>query len=544
MSTNVPTIAELLDQHVSLRIESVDRIYLNGYLEGLQTSGGLVHFLAQQRNSPIPSPAMLGKMTREFVNEVEDFAAREGMPMIAFERKNRKNRKERKEKVAAKIRGQAPLADGVNFVGVAQEKQTAFKARTIHNNGRVAFEYSRQSAYVKHFYFYLEDAEFGPAFIKVGTYFPFPVRVCLNGHEWAKRQLEKEVIGHESLDNGFRSCANPARLQEICDSLGPEQIQAFFAKWIGRLPWPLSPQDRQAGHLHELSVWQVEYSRTDVFERPVRGREFFEEVIRENLDLGRPDRVQLLFERRIQKNTPGRFRTRVITDGVAPSLHVEYKHTGIKQYFKEGRALRTETTINDAGDFAIGRRLKNLPAMLAIARNTNRRMLEVERVSQNCVLSAASVQRLTQPSVHTDGQRAPGLKLADPRVMALLAALCLFLHLPSGFRNRDLRKQVAALMGKPLEEYRASQMTYDLRRLRLKGIVCRQPGTTRYCLTPYGLRASLFVTRLHARMLRPAFASIEPGDRVPTPLAAALDRVDAEIQRLLELNHLQPKKAA
>ena len=73
--------------------------------------------------------------------------------------------------------------------------------------------------------------------------------------------------------------------------------------------------------------------------------------------VGRPDQVQLIFNRRVTKRTPGRFRTRVLTEGVTPSLHVDDKHSKIKQYHKEGRALRTETTINDPRDFGIGKRL-------------------------------------------------------------------------------------------------------------------------------------------------------------------------------------------
>jgi len=534
-----PTIADLLQEHTTLRVDSLDRIYLNGYVAALQTPGGLCVFLREQRDCPIPSPAMLGRITREFVAGVEAFAAAEGIGFVPFKRK------ERKDEVANRIRAKEPKRDAVVFIGVAQEKQMAFKARKDTRNGHVSFDYSRQDVFVKQYYFYLDDEDFGPMFIKIGTYFPFPVRVCINGHEWAKRQLEKRGIDFEALDNGFLSCAQPEELQRLCDTLGPEQIEALFAKWMRRLPWPLSPEDVDAGYAHQLSVWQMEFSRTDVFTRPLRGREFFESVIRENIDLGRPDRVQLIFPRRIQKNTPGLFRSRVITNGVTPSLHIEYKRSRIKQYFKENRALRTETTINDATDFGIGKRLRNLPAIIAIARHTNERILEVERLSEDCVLSDASVQRLTQPSVNSDGQRVPGLKLADPRVMSLLAALCLFLHLPEGFRNRQLRVHVETLMGLSPGEYTAARMSYDLRRLRLKGIISRRDGTTRYTLTPYGLRVSLFVTRLHARVLRPGFGSIDLLDAtpVPHPLRTALTRVDDEVQRILDQAHIKPKRA-
>jgi hypothetical protein len=535
-----PTIAQLLDEHVKLTVHSLDRIYLNGYVPRLQTVGGLMGYFLKVRRKSIVSPALLGQMTRDFNQAVEAFVSQQNIPVVAFERG------ERKDEVAQRMRKKDPRRGVVVFVGVAQEKQQAFKSgKAQRQGGQIDFCFTRQTACVKHYYFYLDDEEFGPCFIKVGSYFPFPVRICCNGHEWAKRQLEKEAIGYESLDNGFLSCEQPERLAAICRSLGPIELKSLFARWVDRLPWPLSAQDRGAGYHHELALWQLECSRTDVFERPVHGREFFEAVIRENLDLGRPSRVQLLFDRRIQKNTPSQFRTRVITQGVVPSLHVEYKRTGIKQYFKENRALRTETTINDAKDFGIGRRLKNLPALAAIGHNTNARLLEVQRVSEDCILSPTSLQRLTQPNLTAQGERAPGLRLADNRVMALLAALCLFLHLPEGFRNRHLRAHVAALLGENLQQYTAAQMSYDLRRLRLKGLIYRKVGTTRCYLTPYGLKVSLFLTRLHARLLRPGFSALEPENlsSMPHPLRAALQRVDDQIHHMLENAHLLPQAA-
>jgi hypothetical protein len=267
----------------------------------------------------------------------------------------------------------------------------------------------------------------------------------------------------------------------------------------------LDPKDQQAGYAPRLSIWQMEFSLTQVFDRPVHGREFFEEVIRENLDLGRPDCVQLIFQRPITRRTPGKFATRILTHGVAPSLHIGYKRFDLKQYFKEGRAARTEGTINNPMDFGVGKDLKNLPHLKQIARNINHRLLEVERASQDCRFSQQSLQRLLEPTVTPDGQKAPGLKFGQPRVMALLAALCLFLTLPAGFRNAQLRQHVAALLGRDLADYRPAQMTYDLRRLRPKGFICRQAESTRYELTPYGRYTSLFLVRLYQRVLRPGW---------------------------------------
>ena len=192
--------------------------------------------------------------------------------------------------------------------------------------------------------------------------------------------------------------------------------------------------------------------------------------------MGRPDHVQLIFDRRVTRRTPTRHRTRVITDRVTPSLHVDYKHSRIKQYHKEGRALRTETVINDTYDFDVGRRLRNLEDLKKVGFAANRRLLGVQRLSHDAMIGADVLDELHRP-VCIDGQRAPALRFGDRRVQALFAALLRFALLPQGFRNRELRETVAALCGLSLDDYGTGRMTYDLRRLRLRGLIERIPGT-------------------------------------------------------------------
>jgi hypothetical protein len=530
----MPTINELLREQVTLDVQCLDRIYLNGYVPILQVAGQLVTFLTKHRKQPVPSPALLQQITTAFKRAVETFAQQQDVPIVHFEPGVRK------DDLAAEYRNRFTRAEGVVFIGVAQEKAHTFKAQKQKTPSHfVSFEWSRQSSYVNHYYFYIQDAEWGPAFIKVCTYAPYPVKVCLNGHEWVKQQLRKKGIAFEPLDNGFLSCAEPHVLQAFCDELGEAQIQAFFDKWLARLPWPLTPEDRRAGYAHRLSIWQLEISRTQVFTQPRRGREFFEQVLRDNLDLGRPDRVQLVFDRKIIKTTPGLFRTRVIQDGVQPSLHIEYKRSGVKQYFKENRALRTETTINGPDDFGVRKDLSQLPYLQQIGRDINQRLLDVQRLSDDCALAQQSVERIVQPTVTEDGQRAPGLRFGDTRVMALFLALTLFLHLPHGFTPRELRQYVADLLGR---EYTSAQMSYDLRRLAAKGIVWRVPHTYRYRVTTYGHKVALFFSKLNAHVLRPGFAALDPNDPIPQPLAKAFAKVDREIEQLVSDAGL--KKAA
>jgi len=174
---------------------------------------------------------------------------------------------------------------------------------------------------VNHFYCFCMDREFGPFFPKFCSYFPYNAKLCLNGHEYAKSQLGKEGIGFKALDNGFVSCDDHDRLQTICDEPGPEQIDALLRRWLAKLPHPFTPKDREAGYRYDVSILQAEYSLTQILDRPLSGRMLFEEIIRENPDPGRPDMVQLIFDRRVTKRTPGPFRTRVLTDGAIPSLH-------------------------------------------------------------------------------------------------------------------------------------------------------------------------------------------------------------------------------
>jgi hypothetical protein len=521
----MPSIPELLKDHVTLEVECLDRLYLNGYIGPLATSGGLVNFMREQLGKPIPSPVVLGQVTEKFRDAVKAMAEREQIPIYQF------NHKERKDDVANKLRQQRGIRDGVVFIGVAQEKAQAFQGKKVDG----WFQFRRdKTVYVNHYYFYIDDADFGPVFIKVCSYAPWGTKLCLNGHEWAKRQLEKKRIAFEALDNGFLSCADPKKLQEICDSLGPEDIDRLFRKWLGRIPLPLRTEDRAAGYEWSLSMWQMEVSLTQIFDRPVRGREFFEEIIRDNLDLGRPDRVQLIFDRVVTKKTPGQFRTRVIQDGGHPSLHIDYKNFDLKQYFKQGRGCRTEGTFRNPNDFGVNKGLSHLPYLRKIGREINRRLLEVERVSHNSGLSGDSIQRVVQPTVTADGKKAPALKFGQPRVMALLVALTLFQHWINGFHNRDLRARVVDLLGVTADQYTASQMTYDLRRLRLKGLIFRPPKTNRYFLTPHGWKIARLFSRLEARVFRPAVAVFTSNDAVlPFPLRASLNRVDAQLDELI-----------
>ena len=283
------------------------------------------------------------------------------------------------------------------------------------------------------------------------------------------------------------------------------------------MPSPFTRADLRAGYVYELAFRQFEISDTCVFDRPQAGRMWFEGVIRDHLDLGRPDQIALVFHRSVRRSTPGTFRTRVVTRGVDPTLCCYYKSSRLKQYFKEGRALRTETVISDTRDFHIGRRVcaQNWYALRAVGESANRCLCDAEAADAQPAPDVATFCRVTQPSRTDDGLYAAGLRFGEARVMTVLAALVGFCHLVAGFRNREMVERVRGLGGAP---YTARQATYDLRRLKRKGLIVKLTRTHRYQLTSLGRRVAVLFTKTYGRVLAPGLSALDPG--LPEDVAA------------------------
>lgn len=495
------SVNDVLDGHVVLDLECLDRIYLNGYVPNLQVGGQVVTFLTGHLGSSVPSPALLGQIGNRFRAAVARFADDERIPVVRFAKDARKAEVMKPYLDAAAASGRSQIV----AIGIAQEFQRVFTGYDRASKpGAVCFGFDKADRRVTCFYFYLWDVDFGPAFIKICSYFPYPIKVWVNGHEWAKRQAVQSGIGFTALANGFASCKDPAALQAICDRLGPGTISVFFERWMARLPLPFGAAERDAGYWWELSMRQIEVSRTLVFDAPRRARTFFDALVTDNLGLGRPDEISYIFDRRIRSDTDTGFATKVVTRGVEVTVNLFYKHSRIKQYLKEGRALRIETVVNSPKDLGVLRRLANLDELQAKARDANARLLHAERVGSGCVLASPAFERVALPTVDDQGRRAPALRFGDPRVMALAGALSILLTSVVGFTNRSLRAQVSALLG---TDYTANQMSYDLARLRNNGLIHRLEHTNTYVLTDDGQRVAIFYTKVHDRLLRPLLAA-------------------------------------
>ena len=518
MATRPVTVSDVLRGHVVLDLESFDRIYLNGYVPSLQVGGQVVSFLTRHLGFPIPSPALLEKIGNRFRLAVRRFAAENDVPMVRFAKGERKLEVMRPHLDRLAAQGRC----GVAAIGVAQEFQRVFTASTEDRDGPGAphFRFAKADRRVIAYYFYVVDEAFGPAFVKVCAYFPYPIKIWLNGHEYAKRAAAAAGIAFTPLANGFAATEDPAGLQEVCARLGAGAVRVFCERWWSRLPLPLTEADRAAGYWWEISMRQVEVSRTLVCDAPRQARAFFEALCVDNLDIGRPDDMQVVFARRVRTDPVGGYRTRLLRSGDEVTLNAYFRHSRVKSYLKEGRAFRIETVVNDPGDLGLPRRLAHLDELFVRARDVNRRIVDTFRVGQGCVLASPAFERVARPSVQ-DGRRAPALRFGDPRVMALVGALCASVHAVGGFTNRSLRARVATLLGVP---YTPAQMSYDLRRLRLKSLVTRLAHSNTYRLTPDGLRVAVFYVKVHDRLLRPLLADTPPAPLVIRQAFRTLER--------------------
>lgn len=251
-----PSVSQILRNHVTLEVEGIDRMYLNVYVPYLQTDFGVANFFRKHRKCLVASSALMAPMTEHFIRDIDAFKRAYKIPMIEF------HKGERKDDIAQRYLARFKKREGIVFIGKAQEKASVFRTERKLNpaTGRKAPWIVRSTAMVNHFYFYGLDKDFGPFFIKFCSYFPYNAKLYLNGHEYVKRQLAQEGIPFKALDNGVLSCANPKRLQALCDGLTEHQINALRRKWLAILPHPFTPEDARAGYRYDISILQAEFS--------------------------------------------------------------------------------------------------------------------------------------------------------------------------------------------------------------------------------------------------------------------------------------------
>ncbi len=532
------TAAGVLRDHVTFTVESIDRMRLSVRQPRLQYPAGVHGFFVHHRGYKFASPALMEPMTKRYVEDVQHFTAARGIARERFVAG------QRKDDVTHRYLAGHDGSEKVLYVGFAQERARTWTAtrRTNPATGTVYTWIQPATRMVNWVYFYCFDAEFGPFLYRVCTYFPFDAQLIINAHHWVQQQASQSGLEFTPLDNGFAGCEDPAALQAICDTFAGEHIEALLTKWQRILPTPFTEEDEiLGGYEYTANISQVECAVTHMLDKPVSGRIFLDQVFHDNLDIGRPDQIGLIFNRRIvskgKHKTPGTFRTRVLTAGVDASLHVDYKSTSIKQYHKEGKAIRTEITINNPHDFRVPKRLSSLPQLRQLGFAAARRLLDVQRLSHDPILGTDLLDHVTRPIIRPGHARAPALRFDDPRVQALLHTVMIFSNLVHGFTNRDVRTRIAPLRGTTADAISAGAITYDLRRLREHGLIQRIPGSMRYLTTPLGHHVALLFTHAHDHLLRTGLAELQHTD---TDLHKAANDFKNAFTNLAHRAQLQP----
>jgi hypothetical protein len=217
--------------------------------------------------------------------------------------------------------------------------------------------------WVVQYNFYLSDDRWGRMFVRMCPYLPFSARVCLNQHYWLATRMREEGIDFQQCTNASLKCAHPSRLQELADSLTARDILTCGQKWLATFsPFFTERERKQAGCQHRLFFAQTELCDNLIFYRRAALDRMGERLLDANRTIGQPDRITVIFGRRITKQYRGKLQT-VIEDMDLPNpvIRSHYGNGFVKQYFRDHVLLRSEPASHNVNDYGCKKAIENLP---------------------------------------------------------------------------------------------------------------------------------------------------------------------------------------
>jgi hypothetical protein len=499
-----------------------DRILLNGCIQSFLDGARAQGFFYVYRNTYPVSRKVLRDVASDYQNWVTHTAQKWGVEILDAPEGRRDEfvephfRNAEPDQVVAIIKAREP-AGIMTSVGAADKWHLETKYR-----------------WVNQYNFYLQDAEWGPMFVRVCPYFPFSTRICLNQHHWLAHKMKQAGIHFTQSKNAFRQCSDPAALQEMADSLTADDLTRCGHKWINRLiPFFQAKERREAGCWHQLFFAQVEYCENLIFRQRAALDELGERLLDANRNIGRPDKLTVIFGRRINKLYQGKLQTEIEDMHLGnPVMRSYYKNGFAKHYVRDHDVLRIEAATNNVKkDYGINKGVENLVPLREKLQGITTRYQEVQQDILETFLDRGELRSLGQPTVLPNGKRVPGLKLDHPRQLAVMSSLVRFSHVAAGdtFTTAELQAGVAEALDIPVAQCPLSSVRYEISKLRAKGLVEKLPHSRRYHLLPSGYRICLLFLKLF--------------DKIYAPLAAGLlhpyrgDRLMAD-QRLTQLDKL------
>jgi len=527
-------------QSIRFQYSCFDRMLLNAVVQPMQQPAMIVGFLDKCRQVPSISKAYFRGVSEDYHRFVGRLAATQHVQIVE------PPKGVRREEWVEPFYQRFGSRFGIAVILKSRENaRIAVSYPTARGGNRIEV-YTR---FVWQYYFYLRDQDWGRMFLRICPYFPFNARVCLNQHEWLARRLQEEGIFFRKAANAFVQCSEPERLQQLADSLTPSDLEVPIQRWFRELVpfYASSDPNRISDCVYRLFCSQVEYCTNLIFKERTALDRVAERLLDLNRSIGRPDKLSTIFGHRITKAYRGGLKTQIADHHLGnPVIRSEYKDSSVKQYVRDHRVLRNEATSYNTLDLGVGKSIRNLPQLRRVMSGINDRYLAIQQDVLETYVDRGQLARLRQPTISASGRRTPGLKLDDPRLLAVMQALTCFVHLSRGgrFRTRDLHQRAADALGMTTTTYRLGQLRYDLAKLRAKNLVVKVPKTHTYRLTPHGFRICVLFLKLFHRVYAPfSAAAVEPVPSdalLPDDRRCALDQLYAGVDHALDqlLDHL------
>jgi hypothetical protein len=359
-------------------------------------------------------------------------------------------------------------------------------------------------------------------FVRICPYLPFSARVCLNQHHWLANRMRQQGIAFKQLGNAFLKCTAPDRLQKLADSLAPRDLVTCGQKWLAHLTPFFTANERQhAGCQHRLFFSQVEFCDNLIFRRRAALDKLGERLLDANRTIGQPDKITVIFGRKITKHYRGKLQTEIEDMNLPnPVIRSHYANGFIKQYVRDHLILRTEPASNNVKDYGVNKAVENLSVLRNTLSAITDNYLKVQQDILETFIDRGELRKLAQPTITSTGKRVPGLKLDNPRQLAVMHALVRFAHIAAAntFTTAEIHPLVIEALGCPPERYSLASLRYDLSKLRAKGLLTRLPHSRRYQLSPQGYSISLVFLKLFERIYAPLTAGLLNPFRADTRL--------------------------
>jgi hypothetical protein len=509
-----------------------DRILLNGLIQPFQQPERVVGFFDTYRHLYPVSRDVLRGAADQFQLWVKKQADNWNAPIVEAPKGRRD------EFVEPYFRGARP--DQVVVILKAREPARIMTAIGDKKINRWHLQIADR--WIVQYNFYVNDQHWGRMFVRICPYLPFSARVCLNQHHWLANRMRAEGIDFQQCSNAFLRCAAPERLQQLAEALTAQDLSSCGRKWLTRFtPFFTETERQQAGCQHRLFFSQVELCDNLIFYRRAALDKLGERLIDANRTIGQPNKITVIFGRKVTKQYRGKLQTEIEDmDLPNPVIRSHYRNGFIKQYVRDHLILRTEPATNNVTDYGVNKAIEHLPAlrdkMAAVIDN----YLDVQQDILETFVDRGQLRKLAQPTLTATGKRIPGLKLDNPRQLALMHALVRFAQIPPArtFSTAEIYPHTLAALGSTTQSYSLASLRYDLSKLRVKGLVQRLPRSRRYHLPATGYSVCLIFLKLFERVYAPLSAARLdpiPGDAsLPTHKQTLLDRLYGRLNAVLD----------